>query len=204
MIDKTNTLNLLGVDYVHVKTADGGDLYLTKFGVPFFENLKPESWYEPEWFEQNREKLEGTSTVYRVRTKPVNGRSKDLVVKWCRVGEEVPFDTFTLTKFVEAEFNSPYEEFSLVMEMRDDPSHTLVRTHKPLAIYVPAKKLKLWQTGRSQIEDRAEEGQVPRRGARHLPPVHPDLRVGQGRVRRRGVPHDDPGHRTAARGAHRA
>jgi hypothetical protein len=150
MIDQTNSLNLLGVDYVHVKTADGGDLYLTKFGVPFYENLKPESWYEPSWFEQNREKLDGTGTVYRVRTKPVNGRHKDVVVKWCRVGEQVPMDTFTLNKFVEADFNSPYEEFSLVMEMRDDPSHSLVRTHKPLAIYVPAKKLKLWQTGRSQ------------------------------------------------------
>ena len=138
------------MDYVHVKTADGGDLYLTKFGAPFYENLKPESWFESGWFEKNREKLEGTSTVYRVRTKPVNGLSKDLVVKWCRVGEQVPIDTFTLNKFVEADFNSPYEEFSLVMEMREDPSHTLVRTHKPLAIYVPAKKMKLWQTGRSQ------------------------------------------------------
>ena len=149
MLDRTNTVNLLGVAYVHVKTADGGDLYLTKFGAPFYEHLKPESWYESSWFERNREKLDGTGVVYRVRTKPVNGYSKDIVVKWCRVGEQVPMDTFTLNKFVEADFNSPYEEFSLVMEMRDDPSHTLVRTHKPLAIYAPAKKLKLWQTGRS-------------------------------------------------------
>ena len=152
VIDKAKNLNLLGVDYVHVKTADGGDLYLTKFGTPFYENLKPESWFEPAWFEKNRERLSGTSTVYRVRTKPVNGLSKELVVKWCRVGEEVPFDTFTFSKFAEAEFNSPYEEFSLVMEMREDPSHTLMRTHKPLAIFVPAKKMKLWQTGRSQTK----------------------------------------------------
>lgn len=150
--ENSKTLNLLGVEYVHVKTADGGDLYLTKFGTPFYENLKPESWFEPAWFEQHRERLSGTSMVYRVRTKPVSGFSKELVVKWCRVGEEVPFDTFTFTKFAEAEFNSPYEEFSLVMEMREDPSHTLVRTHKPLAIFVPAKKLKLWQTGRSQTK----------------------------------------------------
>lgn len=150
MIDKAKTLNLLGVEYVQVKTADGGDLYLTKFGTPFYENLKPESWFEPTWFETHRERLSGTSMVYRVHTKPVNGLSKELVVKWCRVGEEVPFDTFTFSKFAEAEFNSPYEEFSLVMEMREDPSHTLMRTHKPLAIFVPAKKMKLWQTGRSQ------------------------------------------------------
>ena len=142
-------LNLLGVDYAHLRTGDGGDLYLTKFGVPFLEHLRPENWFERPWFEQNREKQEGTGTVYRVRTKPVGGRGKDIVVKWCRVGEEVPFDTFTFTKFAEAEFNSPYEEFALVMEMRAQPSPALVRTHKPLAIFVPAKKLKPWQTGRS-------------------------------------------------------
>lgn len=143
-------LNLLGVEYAHVKTADGGDLYLTNYGVPFYEQIRPANWYAKDWFEANRERLCGTSTVYRVRTRPVNGRSKDVVVKWCRVGEEVPFDTFTFTKFAEAEFNSPYEEFSLVMEMRKNPEHTTILTHRPLAIYVPAKKLKLWQTGRSQ------------------------------------------------------
>ncbi|MBP7829347.1 MAG: hypothetical protein KA248_05475 [Kiritimatiellae bacterium] len=142
-------LTLLGVDYLHVKTADGGDLYLTPHGVPFREHLRPENWYDTSWFEQNREKLIGTGTVYRVRTRPQRGFSKELVVKWCRVGEEVPMDTFTLSKFVEAEFNSPYEEFSLVMEMRARTAQGIVRTHKPLGIYVPAKKLKLWQTGRS-------------------------------------------------------
>jgi len=143
-------LNLLGVDYLHVKTGDGGDLYLTRFGQSFAAQLLPENWYERNWFEENRQRLVGTSTVYRVRTKTVGGVSKELVVKWCRVGEEVPFDTFTFSKFAEAEFNSPYEEFSLVMEMREHPGPGLVRTHRPLAIYVPAKKLKLWQTGRSQ------------------------------------------------------
>lgn len=143
------SLNLLGVDYLHTRTADLGDLYLTRHGAPFREHLLPENWYDPAWFEQNREKLIGTGTVYRVRTRPIRGCSKDLVVKWCRVGEEVPMDTFTLSKFVEAEFNSPYEEFSLVMEMRARTAQGIIRTHKPLGIYVPAKKLKLWQTGRS-------------------------------------------------------
>ncbi len=151
MSNRTATsLNLLGVDYVHSKTQDGGDLYLTRYGRPFAENLRPENWYEKNWFEANRERLSGTSTVYRVKTRPVGGRQKELVVKWCRVGEEVPFDTFTFTKFAEAEFNSPYEEFSLVMELRSDPARAVIRTHKPLAIYVPAKRLQLWQTGRSQ------------------------------------------------------
>jgi len=140
---------LLGVAYDHYPLPDGADLYVTVHGRPWLAHLLPAAWYEPDWFRKSREKLRGTSRVYRVRTKPVGGRSKDLVVKWCRVGEDVPMDTFTLNKFIEAEFNSPYEEFSLLDEMRRR-APGLVRTHKPLAIYVPAKRFELWQTGRSQ------------------------------------------------------
>ena len=142
-------VNILDVDYLHVKTADGGDLYLTKYGLPFIDNLHPDNWHEKSWFEQNREKLVGTSTVYKVPTRTVNGRNVNLVVKWCRVGEDVPMDTLTLNKFIEAEFNSPYEEFSLLLEMRDHSYPRVIRTHRPLGIYVPAQRMKLWQTGRS-------------------------------------------------------
>lgn len=141
---------MLGVDYWHFRTSDGGDLYTTKYGLPFVEQLLPENWFERKWFDQNRERLIGTSTVYKVQTKTVGERSLSIVVKWCRVGEHVPFDTMTLNKFALAEFNSPYEEFSLVMEMRDSRAAGIVRTHKPLAIYVPSERLKLWQTGRSE------------------------------------------------------
>lgn len=140
-----STLKLLGVDYVHLKVGGNDDLYVTRHGLPFLEHLRPENWYEKQWFEQRRERLSGTSMVYKVLTKPVRGVGKALVVKWCRVGEVVPMDTFTLTKFSEAEFNSPYEEFALVMEMRDLERGTRVRTHKPLAIYVPAKRSQTWQ-----------------------------------------------------------
>ncbi len=148
--DAGSPLRLLGVDYLHLKLANGDDLYVTRYGRPFLDHLRPENWFEKEWFEQSREKLLGTSTVYKVRTKPVAGRAKDLVVKWCRVGEVVPLDTLTLNKFAEAEFNSPYEEFALVMELRANRTGRLVLTHRPLAIYVPAERLKLWQTGRSK------------------------------------------------------
>lgn len=142
-------LNILGVEYVHVKMPDGADLYLTKYGRPFLAHIRPENWLEKTWFEQNRQRLQGSSTVYKVRTREVEGRSLDIVVKWCRVGEEVPVDTMTFNKFAQAEFNSPYEEFELVMEMRRAHPRSPIRTHKPLAIYVPAERLQLWQTGRS-------------------------------------------------------
>ena len=147
-------VDILSVPYRHLALPDGSDLYLTPHGVPFWEFLLPECWYEKQWFSASRTKLQGTSLVYRVATKPVRGEQKDLVVKWCRVGETVPVDTFTLQKFIEAEFNTPYEEFSLLSEMRAHAGHVL--TQKPLAIFVPAKRFQLWQTGRkrSKIEQK--------------------------------------------------
>lgn len=62
----------------------------------------------------------------------------------------MPLDTRTMDLFSHAEFNSPYEEFSLVMEMREHPAPGIVRTHRPLAIYVSPRRLELWQTGRSR------------------------------------------------------
>jgi hypothetical protein len=129
-------VSLLGVDYTHLKTSDGGELYLTRYGLPYWEHLLPENWFGKEWFEAKRERLVGTSTVYRVPTKPVAGVSVNLVVKWSRVGEVVPLDTLTVNKFINAEFNSPFEEFALVMEMRRGeygPPRIRIRTQKPLS-----------------------------------------------------------------------
>jgi hypothetical protein len=143
-------VKLIGVNYAHVPTSDGGDLYVTWHGIHLFDHLRVENWYERKWFEANRFRLAGTSTVYRLATKPVNGRSIDLVVKYCRVGEDVPLDTMSANRFSNVAFNSPYEEFALVMEMRRRGGRPRVLTHRPLAIYVPAKRLELWQTGRKE------------------------------------------------------
>jgi len=153
-------INVLGVDYTHLTTADGGDLYVTGFGKHLIQHLLPENWFADQWFSGHREKLEGSSTVYKVRTREVNGRSLDIVVKWCRVGTEVPFDTITLNKFAQAEFNSPYEEFAMVMEMRRLKAPGTIRTHKPLAIYAPPERLHLWQTGRL-------ESKIAHKAAKH-------------------------------------
>ena len=159
-----SAVSLLGVDYIHLKTADGGDLYLTRLGLPFWKSLLPENWYAREWFEPNRERLEGTSMVYKVPTRQVAGRVLNLVVKWSRVGEVVPMDTLTVNKFINAEFNSPFEEFSLLMELRRGelgPAGIRIRTQRPLAIYVPSERLKLWQTGRSEDKIRAKVARHP-------------------------------------------
>ena len=132
--------NVLGVSYAHVQSSDGGDLYLTPFGVTHFDLLQIENWYEPNWFRSNKRRLEGTSAVHWVPTKELKGKKLDLVVKNCRVGEDVPLATHTLKEFLNTEFNSPWEEFALVMEMRSGafgPSHIAIRTQEPLGIYVP-------------------------------------------------------------------
>lgn len=153
IVTAESLLSVLGVVYTHRKTSDGGDLYLTRYGLPFAEQLELDNWYEKRWFESKRHRLEGTSAVYRVPTREVNGVSMDLVVKNSRVGEHVPLETKTLFEFVNAEFNSPWEEFALAFELREggygDPD-VHIDTQLPLAIYVPPETMQIWQSGRSQ------------------------------------------------------
>ena len=146
-------VTILGVVYVHRTTSDGGDLYLTRFGLPVADLLDTANWYDSEWFKSRRRRLEGTSSVYRLPTKELDGIRLDLVVKNCRVGEDVPLETHTLIEFMNAEFNSPWEEFALVMELRDGahgPPGLRIHTQMPLAIYVPPERMQLWQSGRSR------------------------------------------------------
>lgn len=146
-------INLLGVVFSHRKSDDGGDLYLTEFGLKHTDLLRIENWYERQWFAANRVRLTGTSSVFRTVTKEVDNRALQLVVKNNRVGEDVPLNTHTLMEFINAEFNSPWEEFALTMELRENsygPQSVTIKTQQPLAIYVPPEEFQLWQTGRSR------------------------------------------------------
>ena len=154
------TVRAFGVDYGRVHTAEAGDLYVTRFGWPFRRHLLPENWYDNQWYGLSGERLPGsTGHVYRVPTKPVDGRSIDIVVKFSRVGQEVPLEVATsFPGDVSAEdvalgrFNSPVEEFGLVMEMRRGsygPASIRILSHRPLAIYAPPEQVELWQSGRS-------------------------------------------------------
>ncbi|HSV99010.1 MAG TPA: coenzyme F420-0:L-glutamate ligase [Sedimentisphaerales bacterium] len=157
---------LLGVDYLRLKTGSG-ELYLTRFGVPFQEQLAPENWYAPDWFAARRTRLPGTSTIYRVPTKPVGGVGLNLVVRFSRVGQEVPLDTRTVCQYPHVEFNSPFEEFSLVVDvrtLRPDLLHPRILTKRPLAIFVPAERLQPWETGRREYVFAQKEARHPDAG----------------------------------------
>lgn len=154
----------MGVDYARFQTADGGDLYLTRYGMGRWEQLLPENWFAQAWFEASRRRLAGTSTVYHTRTKPVRGRAVELVVKYNRVGEDIPGAAEGHTPFLGADFNSPFEEFALLMELRQGrhgPPQVRIRAQRPLAIYLPAGRLQLWQTGRSESRIAAKLARHP-------------------------------------------
>jgi len=133
-------IRVMDVEYVHVALGNGDDLYLTGYGLPFAAQLMPDChWTDEAWSRANRRRLAGTSMVYRIRTKPAGGRSKDIVLKWNRMGQDVP-GTTQGDDLATAEFNSPFEEFALTLELRGARGGAPGRlyTHKPLAVYVPA------------------------------------------------------------------
>ena len=151
--DGAQFVNVLGVDYIHTITENGGDLYLTSEGVSRADHLQPDNWYDLEWFRKHREVLEGTGAVYASPSKPIDGECLVLVVKFSRVGQKVPIETEAIRDLLSCEFNGPFEEFALVEELRHSrrgPEGLEVRTQIPLAIYVPPDEWQPSQTGRFQ------------------------------------------------------
>ncbi len=143
---------IFNVPYTYIVFANGDELYVTRYGLPFLENLFPENiWTDAEWFNRNSVRLCGTSCLYKVRTRSGQGLTRDVVIKWNRMGQEIPGAELD-EALLDADFNSPFEEFSLVMELRRarNAGEDRMVTHKPYAIYVPAEKISLWQSGRRE------------------------------------------------------
>ncbi len=147
-----------GVEYGHVQPREGGDLYVTRYGWRWLRQLLPANWYTERRYATQGTKLPGSGHVYHVITKPVRGKRLDMVVKFSRVAREVPLEIATTFPddvppevIANARFNSPMEEFGLVMELRRGaygPKHGRVLTQRPLAIYAPPEEFELWQLGR--------------------------------------------------------
>ncbi len=165
---ESGMVTILGVSYLQVHLPDGDDLYVTEYGMPFLGNLLPENLCKDrQWFDQHAVSLlrmgpraAATSSSYKVRTKPWQGKSIDVVLKWNRMGQDIPGAHDNEDLWHEA-FNSPYEEFALLMEMRNTAyeSPGRIRTHKPLAIYVPNEQVDLDRLGRKayKMKQKLEE-----------------------------------------------
>ena len=156
LLEQAVKIKVLGVDYYHLIIPGGDDLYFTEYGAPFIENLLPENfWKDKGWFEAHSERLEGTSSLCKITTKQANRKSKDIVMKWNRMGQDIPGADDLPDMNVE--FNSPFEEFALVTDLRNtcDESPGRILTHKPLAIYVPAEHVELDRLGRKSYKMKA-------------------------------------------------
>lgn len=153
-----------GVQYFQTKTAEGGDLFLTSFGLAFAAHLQPRNWLETPWFEAHRRRLRGTSAIYWSQTKPVEGRALDLVVRFNRVGQDLPVDTLTRDIHTQAAFNSPFEEIAEVLALRRQTigvQRRRIFTKRPLAIYSPPARVELWQSGRNESQIAAKLARQP-------------------------------------------
>ena len=112
-------IKILDVYFVSFHNPSGDDLYITEYGLPYLRLLDPFNFLTDEdWYRHNSVRLSGTASAYRVRTKKVNGIHKDLVIKWNRMGQDIPGDQGS-GEFSDSAFNSPFEEFSLVQELKD-------------------------------------------------------------------------------------
>ena len=145
---------MFGVGYLHLQMDDGSDLYVTRYGLPSLRHLLPHNyWTDKDWFAEHSVRLPGTSTVYRIMTKEIDGISKEIVLKWNRMGQDIPGETQALD-LSSAAFNSPFEEFSLVIELRNTRPEIPggFSIHKPLAIYVPRKYVEMDRLGRKRYK----------------------------------------------------
>lgn len=143
---------VFGVAYQHLTLANGDELYLTRFGRPYRHVLRPDIFLSDQmWFLNHAESLEGTSCLYRIQS-DVAGMNYplDIVLKWNRMGQDVP-GMFEDLNLFHVEFNSPFEEFAYVMELREATLRNRYRilTQRPLAIYMPAGHVALARLGRN-------------------------------------------------------
>lgn len=149
-------INSFGVSYVRNPDEEGGFLYVTRWGWHHLSHLRPENWYAGRKFVKEGRRLRGsTGTVYFFPSHPEGAAPMDLLLKVSRVAEDVPGKLAgefpELSARNGASFNSPFEEFGMVEDLRASqfgPLDLHVRTKRPLAIYCAPRDLPGWQLGR--------------------------------------------------------
>jgi len=153
------------MEYIRLDEPDGGQFWITRMGWPRVPYLLPNQWYTDNLFAERGERLKNaTATVYRVPTQVESKPALDLVVKFARFAQDVPIwidssyeDKDRVEAMGEIRFNSPFEEFGLVSELRRkryEEGRVPIKTGRPLAIYSPSGTRPLWQLGRTKTRFR--------------------------------------------------
>jgi hypothetical protein len=146
-----------GVDYLHLKGRQSGDLFITRVGWPVASSILPERWFTGAKFSKPGQALAGaTGAVYRVPVAHPVRSNFALVVKFSRFGQDVGItvagrqlneDADFMSRVDHAEFLPPFEEFGNLMRLRSQCRGHFV-TKAPLAIYSPPTRYLAWQLGR--------------------------------------------------------
>jgi len=150
-----------GMEYIRLDEPDGGRFWITRMGWPRVPYLLPSQWYTNNLFAERGERLKNaTASVYRVPTQVENKPPLDLIVKFARFAQDVPIwidsqyeDKDRVESTGTIRFNSPFEEFGLVSELRRkryEAGGVPIKTGRPLAIYSPSGTRPLWQLGRTK------------------------------------------------------
>lgn len=142
-------VTILQVPYIHIGFTNNDDLYLTSFGAECIGNIIPAK-YTGERFQRFSRRLKGSSCVYQVQTEGTRGRRLDVVLKWNRMAQDVPGSTGLIGE--QREFNSPFEEFQLALELKKSAENSVFgfEVQEPLAIYVPSSKAAVSEYGRAR------------------------------------------------------
>lgn len=148
---------LFGVDYVHLKGRQQGDLFLTPLGWRVAESLLPEHWFVGKKFSRVGRALAGaTGAVYRVPVPHPGRKDFALVIKFSRfcqpvgitdVDPRLQLSQLQVDRIKSANFLSPFEEFGNLWKLRASAGLN-IPTKAPLAIYSPPTRYLDWQLGR--------------------------------------------------------
>ncbi len=147
---------IAGVEYLHLKGRQSGDLYITREGWPVADSILPERWFTGEQFRKPGQALAGaTGAVYRVPVAHPVRSGFALVVKFSRFGQDVGItvadelsaDSEFMERVDHAEFLPPFEEFGNLARLRHQLRGSIA-TKAPLAIYSPPTRHLAWQLGR--------------------------------------------------------
>ncbi len=170
------TNEVLGVPYVHVRTNDGDDLFLTERGWPWLAELLPNNWYRNGTYKKAGTRLRfSTGAVYRV---PITHPRRLLIVaKFSRIGQFLDaghlLDTAALQTHDDPSFLSPFEEIAALEQLRRAPGFPRMLTKRALGVFSPRQRYKDWQLGRishhfERHARRVAEGQVERDSSRAI------------------------------------
>jgi hypothetical protein len=139
-----------GTEYVRCSTPDGGDLWLTKWGLPYRDHLMPDRWLHEGSCAKFGQRLGfSTGCVYKLSV-TVGKRRLNFVAKVSRVAQRVA--SHGLDRVSEGSaisFPSPFEEFGLLMALRASSAPaSYLFTKRPLGIFSPGEPIPSWMLDR--------------------------------------------------------